>query len=264
MIRPGNPVPDVSGPHEQAERSPHGQPRPEVEDAPRQPTAAERARTLVEGNSSPALVIPGLAPAPTTPLVPLRHSVGPAGDVFLLFPRESPAVRAVRAAADDEAAAVLEITDVAPVAVPYRIRGRAWVAGWLTAVPGGSFETGAELLRLEVGDISLDDLWGAAQVDPDEFADAAADPLAAHEAEALQHLAAAHAGEVGSLCSLVSGAGRCTTGAVPVALDRFGLRVRFRAEGGGFDARFDFPEPVDGLPGAQRALRELFAAARAD
>lgn len=90
MIRPGNPVPDVSDPQKQSERSPHGQPRPDAEDAPRQPSAAERARTLVEGNSSPALVIPGLTPAPATPLVPLRHSVGPTGDIFLLFPRDSP------------------------------------------------------------------------------------------------------------------------------------------------------------------------------
>lgn len=264
MIRPGNPVPDVSDPQQQAERSQHGQPRPEVEEAPRQPSAAERARTLVEGNASPALVIPGLAAAPTAPLVPLRHSVGPTGDVFLLFPRDSPAVRAVRAAAGDEAAAVLEITDVAPVAVPHRIRGKAWVAGWLTAVPGASFEAGAELLRLEVGEISLDDLWGTAMIDPDEFADAAADPLAAHETEILQHLAAAHADEVGALCTLVSDAGRCTDDAVPVALDRFGLRVRFRAADGGFDARFDFPTPVADLAGAQRAMRELFAAARQD
>jgi hypothetical protein len=259
MIRPGNPVSDLT---DQSEQPEHGQPRPEVEEAPRQPSAAERARTLVEGNSSPALAIPGLSPAPAAPLVPLRRSVGPAGDVFLLFPRDSPAVRAVRAAAGDEAAAVLEITDVAPVAVPHRIRGRAWVAGWLTAIPCAGFEAGTELLRLEVGEISLEDLWGAAQVEPDDFADACADPLAAHETEILQHLAAAHGDEVGTLCTLVSGAGRCTTGAVPVALDRFGLRVRFRAEDGGFDARFDFPTPVDGLDGAQRAMRELFAAAR--
>lgn len=262
MIRPGNPVPDVSGPQERSERSSHGQPRPEEEEAPRQPTAAERARTLVEGNPSAALVIPGLSPAPTVPLVPLRRSVGPAGDVFLLFPGDSPAVRAVRAAAGDEAGAVLEITDVAPVAVPHRIRGRARVAGWLTAVPGASFEAGAELLRLEVGEIALDDLWGAAQVDPDELADAAADPLAAHETEILQHLAAAHTDEVGTLCTLVSGAGRCATGAVPLALDRFGLRVRFRGGDGGFDARFDFPAPVQGPDEAQRAMRDLFAAAR--
>ena len=49
---------------------------------------------------------------------------------------------------------------------------------------------------------------------------------------------------------------------MPLALDRFGLRVRFRGSEGTFDARFDFPEPVDGPEGARRALRALFAAAR--
>jgi hypothetical protein len=265
MIRPGNPVPGLTDHRsQQSEQSRNGQPRPEAEETPRQPSAAERARTLVEANSSLVLVIPGLTPAPTAPLVPLRRSVGPAGDVFLLFAEESPAVRAVRAAVGDEAAAVLEITDVAPVAVPHRIRGRARVAGWLTLVPGASSESGAALLRLEVGEIALDDLWGADLVEPDEFADAAADPLASHETEILQHLAASHPEEVAALCGLVSGAGRWTTGAVPVALDRFGLRVRFRTRGGTFDARFDFSAPVDGPPGARRALGELFAAARAE
>src|SRR5882757_4683337 len=194
MIRPGNPMPGVPA---------HGQPRPEEEEAPRQPSAAERARTLVEANPSVALQIPGLRPAPVEPLVPLRRSVGPAGDVFLLFPRESPAARAVRHAADGEAAAVLEVTDVAPVAVRHRIRGRAWLSGWLTPVPGGAFEAGTELLRLETGEISLDDLWGTAVVEPDEFAAAAADPLAEFETELLQHLAACHEAEVGRLCGLV-------------------------------------------------------------
>jgi hypothetical protein len=245
----------------------HGQPRPEAEEAPRQPSAAERARTLVEGNSSVVLRIPGLRPVPGEPMVPLRRSVGPAGDVFLLFPRDSPAVRAVRHAADDEAEAVLEVTDVAPVAVQHRIRGRAWVAGWLTAVPGASFEAGAELLRLETGEISLDDLWGAESVEPDEFAEAGADPLAEFETELLQHLAACHEAEVGLLCGLVGPRSalcppHAAAAAVPLALDRFGLRVRFTGEQGVFDARFEFPRPVADLDGARHAMHALFTAAR--
>jgi hypothetical protein len=170
-----------------------GQPRPAVEEAPRRPSAAERARTLLEGNRSLAAAIPGLAAGPEGPPVPLRHSVGPSGDVFLLLPRGEPAVRAARNARDGELAAVLEVTDVAPVAVPRRIRGRARVAGRLTPVPGGGYEAGTELLRLEPGEISVDDLWGAALVEPDEFAAAAPDPLAGCETQVLQHLAAAHA-----------------------------------------------------------------------
>lgn len=254
MFRPGNPMSGVPA---------HGQPRPEVEEAPRLPSAAERARTLVEGNSSSVLVIPGLAGEPAEPMVPLRRSIGPAGDLFLLFAEDSPAVLVARDAAADEPAAVLEITDVAPVAVPHRIRGRAWVAGWLTPVPGGAFEAGTALLRLETGEISLDDLWGAALVEPDEFAAAAADPLTGYETELLQHLAAAHGSEVGLLCGLVGrDSAACGVAAVPLALDRFGLRVRFTSDDGTFDARFDFPSPVTELDGARRAMRSLFEAAR--
>src|SRR4051794_35183529 len=99
MIRPGNPMPA------------HGQPRPDVDDARRRPSAAERARTLVEGNPSAVLVIPGLTTVPPDRLVPEMRSVGPEGDVFLLFPADSPAVRAATRADDDELTAVLEITD---------------------------------------------------------------------------------------------------------------------------------------------------------
>ncbi|WP_329130109.1 hypothetical protein OG552_05790 [Streptomyces sp. NBC_01476] len=258
-------MPDLSN------ESEHSQPRPvEEEEAPRQPTAAERARTLVEGNPSLALTIPGLGVSPEdpmTPMTPLRHSVGPDGDLFLLVPRHAPAARAVLDAGDEEVTAVLEITDVAPVAVPHRIRGRAWIAGWLTPVPCGAFEAGAQLLRLEPGEITVDDLWGAGLVEPDEFAAAEADPLRGCEAEVLQHLAAAHQEEVGLLCGLIAspdgGCGpRAAAAAVPLALDRFGLRVRFTADDGVFDARFDFPEPAGGLEDAQRSMRALFAAAR--
>ncbi len=255
MLRPGNPVRQ------------HGQPRPEVEDAPRLPTAAERARTLVEGNSSAVLDIPGLQgvePHLAAHLMtPEQRLVDADGDVLLRLPSGSPAVRAAARARGAELVAVLEITDVAPVAVAHRIRGRAWVAGWLTAArdrrPG--------LLRLEVGEVTVDDLWGAEQVEPAEFAAATADPLASREAELLQHLAAAHRDRLDLLTRLVArcpgrpdGLGDAGT-AVPVALDRFGLRVRLRAGGTLCDARFDFPAPVRGIGELRRALHELFAAA---
>jgi len=223
--------------------------------------------------------MPARHPQPSASELPLRRCVGPDGDVFLLVPSTSWAAAAVRHAADDEVPAVLEATDVAPVAVPHRVRGRAWVAGWLTPVPGGALESGTDLLRLEPGEIAVDDLWGAGPVEPDEFADAVLDPLAVVEADVLQHLAASHPAELELLCSLVRPDAACQgTGcrehgpeadlpgreavtAVPLALDRFGLRVRFTGAAGPFDARFDFPEPVSGPAAARRALRALFAAA---
>jgi hypothetical protein len=85
-----------------------------------------------------------------------------------------------------------------------------------------------------------------------------------YETELLQHLHAAHGPEVQRLRGLLGErpeeAPSSGTLAVPVALDRFGLRVRFTGVRC-FDARFDFPEPVTGVSGLRRALFTLFDAA---
>ncbi|MET9363485.1 DUF2470 domain-containing protein [Streptomyces sp. NPDC006632] len=223
------------------------------------PSAAERTRTLVHSTCSAVLLVPGLTAARPEQLAADVRSVGPDGDVFLVLTADSPAVRAATHPQDDEVRAVLEITDVAPVSVPHRIRGRAWVSGWLTLVPGQA-GPGRMMLRLEVGDACVDDLWGASSVDAEEFASAEPDPLVRHETELLQHLASAHGERVGLLCGLVEreDVARVT----PLALDRFGLRVRFvRVDGHTFDARFDFPEPVHDITALRRALHRLFEAA---
>ncbi|MEV5507111.1 DUF2470 domain-containing protein [Streptomyces orinoci] len=228
------------------------------------PSAAERTRTLVQGTCSAVLLIPGLDPARPEQLVPEARTVGPDGDVFLLFPADSPAVRIATHAQDDELPAVLELADVAPVAVPHRIRGRAWLSGWLTTVPGAA-EPGKAMVRLEFGEASVDDLWGTERVDGPAFAAAQADPLAGHEAELLQHLHSGHGDQVRSLRSLLDERFSWAPGdrVVPLALDRFGLRVRFAGATGSFDARFDFPEPVGDVHGLRRAMHRLFEAAAA-
>ncbi|RPK78464.1 hypothetical protein EES46_34060 [Streptomyces sp. ADI98-10] len=187
--------------------------------------------------------------------------MGPEGDLFLEFPADSPAVRAATHAQGDELTAVLEITDVAPVSVPHRIRGRAWVSGWLTSVPGIA-EPGRMMLRLEFGEAYVDDLWGAEGVEPEGFRDADPDPLVTHEAELLQHLHSAHDEQMRTLCGLLGERTARRPRAVPVALDRFGLRVRFvEVQGSCFDARFEFPEPVRDVTELRRAMHTLFEAA---
>ncbi|MFF8386599.1 DUF2470 domain-containing protein [Streptomyces kanasensis] len=230
------------------------------------PSAAERTRTLVQGTCSAVLLIPGATAPLLDQLAPDARAVGPDGEVLLLYPADSPAVRAATHAQDDELPAVLELTDVAPVAVPNRVRGRAWASGWLTVLPGVAAEPGHTMLRLEVGDLYVDDLWGADPVDPEEFARAVPDPLRHHETELLQHLAAAHDDQMLALTALLGE--RAGTGpsavreVVPLALDRFGLRVRCRdADRRTFDARFDFPEPVRDVHGLRRAMHALFEAA---
>ncbi len=292
MFRPGIPLPSTG------QSLQEGQPRPK-EDALR-PTAAERVRTLVDAKATASLTIPGIeVPDDLGADGPAARTVTPDGDVLLLVPGGSPAARAAAYAQDDDLTCVMEITDVAPVSVPQRIRGRAWVAGWLTPVRGGDRAASAALLaqhhpvgellglgealqpdstggprartaawmllRLEVAEACVDDLWGADGVEPDDFAQATPDPLAPHEAELLQHLHAAHSDQVRGLCALLGERSSmvCTRGpATPVALDRFGLRVRFTDDADRpFDARFDFPEPVRSVSELRRAMHALFEAA---
>ncbi|WSK85800.1 DUF2470 domain-containing protein [Streptomyces sp. NBC_00073] len=212
----------------------------------------------------------------------VARTVTPDGDVILLVSGESAAARAAAHAQDDDLTAVIEITDVAPVSVPHRIRGRAWLAGWLTQVRGDDRAACAALLaerrpvgellglhgrpshvmlRLEVGEISVDDLWGAEHVDPDDLAAVAPDPIVDHETELLQHLAAAHRDRIADLCALLGPRESAAVTAVPLALDRLGLRVRFTRDGSSFDARFDFPTPVRDVCDLRRAMQTLFAAA---
>ncbi|MFF1645815.1 DUF2470 domain-containing protein [Streptomyces sp. NPDC058240] len=230
------------------------------------PSAAERTRTLVQSTCSAVLLIPGLDVAGSDQVMPLTRSVGPDGDLFLELPADSPAVRAATHAEEDELTAVLEITDVAPVSVPHRIRGRAWVSGRLTTVPGMS-GPGRMTLRLETGEAYVDDLWGAQDVEPEEFRDAAPDPLIGHEAELLQHLHAAHGEQLATLCGLLGerAAGRCSAhvpSVVPLALDRYGLRLRLREDRGQcYDARFEFPAPVRDVVELSQAMHTLFEAA---
>ncbi|MFE4796923.1 DUF2470 domain-containing protein [Streptomyces sp. NPDC056708] len=229
------------------------------------PSAAERTRTLVQSTCSAVLLVAGLNAPGSDQLMPLTRNVGPDGDLFLELPADSPAVRAATHAEDDELTAVLEITDVAPVSVPHRIRGRAWVSGWLTTVPGMS-GPGRMTLRLETGEAYVDDLWGAEEVEPDGFRDASPDPLVGHEAELLQHLHAAHGEQLDTLCGLLGerAARRCAAhrpSVVPLALDRYGLRVRFCEDGQCFDARFEFPEPVRDVGELPHAMHTLFEAA---
>ncbi|MFB7916991.1 DUF2470 domain-containing protein [Streptomyces sp. NPDC056061] len=230
------------------------------------PSAAERTRTLVQSTCSSVLLVPGLPASGWDRLVPTSRSVGPDGDLFVELPADSPVVRAAAHAEADELAAVLEITDVAPVSVPHRIRGRARISGWLTTVPGLS-GPGRMTLRLETDELHVEDLWGAEAVDPEDFRDAAPDPFVVHETELLQHLHAGHGEQLDMLCALLGerAARRCAAhrpSVVPLALDRFGLRVRVREDRHRcFDARFEFPDPVRDITGLRHAMHTLFEAA---
>ncbi|MFF0298875.1 DUF2470 domain-containing protein [Kitasatospora sp. NPDC004614] len=238
--------------------------------ARRSPSAAERARTLLEFASSAVLDIRGADLTARPGLPPqVRCTLRPDGTVAVLVGRES-ALHRITALARGPLTAELECVDVAPVALPHRIRGRLHAQGLLTRSPGETPPTGeGVLLRLDIDHLALDDLWGSeCCLDPADLTAATPDPVAADEAHLLQHLAAAHADQL-----LLLGAGALTRPGTPpfrpehlrevrpVALDRHGLRVRLLATdpAAPLDVRFDFHHPVahpDDLP---EAMHRLFA-----
>ncbi|GJF30631.1 hypothetical protein KNE206_33310 [Kitasatospora sp. NE20-6] len=239
------------------------------------PTAAERLRTLVEFASSVVLDVPGIDLAERPGLPPLVGcAVLPDGAVAVLVEETSPLHRLATLARGERLTGELDAVDVAPVAMPHRIRGRASVQGPLT-VPGrttparisalfpGRRAAGHVLLRLQPEHLAVEDLWGSeCCVDPAEFAAAAPDPVVREEAGLLQHLDTAHADQVRRLAQgAARGRGIPAPYAVrPVALDRFGLRVRLLAPGDRVvDARFDFRRPLRSPEELPEAMHRLFA-----
>lgn len=247
------------------------------------PSAAERARTLAYGTADGVLVAPGVPYAP----VP-AYSADRDGRPLLLVRTDSPAAAALTA--EPDVPATLRISDVAPVTLPDRVRGKAWMHGWLTEVPADELRPAAlrlsrvhprpelldlgderggrsadrewTILALEVAQVEIDDAWGSATLEPEEYADAAPDPFVAVEAGILTHLDRCHRGELVRLLpdSVPPGPVR------PLALDRYGMWLRCSApppdSRSTFDLRLAFGEPVSDLHGLRREYRRLRASTR--
>ncbi|MFB4306485.1 DUF2470 domain-containing protein [Actinomadura sp. GTD37] len=242
------------------------------------PAPAERARTLAYGIADGVLAVPQV---PDTPVA--AHTTDRDGGPLLLVPSAAPIVAAL-AAEPDDVPATLRICDVAPVPFADRVRGRARLHGWLTALPDTALRAAAlrlshvhprpelldlgagrggewTVLALDVAQVEIDDAWGSAVLEPEEYADAAPDPFVAIEAGILTHLDSGHRDELTALLpeSVPSGPVR------PLALDRYGMWMRcFSPEPGppsSFDVRLAFTEPVSDLHGLRRVYRRLFARA---
>ncbi|MFJ5925871.1 DUF2470 domain-containing protein [Kitasatospora sp. NPDC092948] len=236
------------------------------------PTAAERARTLLEFASSAVLDVRGADLTARPGLPPqVRCTLRPDGTVAVLVGRES-ALHRIAVLSRTPLVAELDCVDVAPVAVPHRIRGRLQAQGLLTRAPAGPPATDeGVLLHLELDHLALDDLWGAeCCLDPADLAAAETDPVAAEETRLLQHLATAHADQLLLLGTRAldrpeSPLGHRLHDVRPIALDRRGLRLRLLGADPTalLDARFDFHHPVDHPDDLPNAMHRLFAHATA-
>jgi hypothetical protein len=242
------------------------------------PTAAERARTLAFGVAGASLATPA---SDSDELIP-AHVCDDRGRPLLLLSSQSPAVLALQS--EQDLPGTLQITDMTAVPLADRVRGCAWFHGWLTEVPQAERrEAAVRILRLhprpdllgigaripaaeeewtvltmEVGEIEVEDGWGSAIVQPEEYAAARPDPFVAIEPGMIEHLDASHRTELAALYrDRFGGEGVVRA----MGLDRFGLTLRCLAEDGPLDLRLAFPEPVRDLQGLRCAYRQIFRAA---
>lgn len=248
--------------------------------APPVPTPAERARTLA-GRARHAAVIgepeqsDGVLRA-----APTLHHVPATGAATLQFPDDHALVLAARERGDALLPVMLELSDVAPVAVRRPVRGLLWVSGRLRVLPlrvarRAALRIAAEqpderlldvghgetLLRLEPTMVVLSDAEGTEALAPTAVAAAAPDPVAATGDAWLAHLAAAHANTLSALVPrLPIRLRRPGNRIAPLGVDRHGLRLRIESEdpeATDHDVRLPFAAPLSCPGQLGEAVRAL-------
>ena len=248
------------------------------------PTTAERIRSACVRADGAMLAVAGGDPAST----PVHHLLDD-GSFAVAVPDES-APAAVLSATTGAAgvAAVLEMTDYAPLPLREPVRALVWIQGRLRRVPadqvpalldrvasadpnpallrvnsartsaasGGGDDVGLTMLRLHIESVVVADATGAESVAPAALLTARPDPFCAMESGWLQHLEAAHRDVVDRLATRLPSTLR--RGRVrPLGLDRYGLRLRIESTDGDHDVRLPFTRPVDDIAGLSQAIRVL-------
>ena len=240
------------------------------------PTVAERART-VAGRPAAAVCAAGIDGSRV-----LAHATTAEGQVLVVVPTGGEVCTAVRGSADGDLAALLMVTDHAPVPLREPVRAQVWLSGWLTPVPeadqraaalafaevspaGALLDVGstASLLRLDLAEVVLGECGTVTELDPEDYLAASPDPLAQVESAALQHLDVAHPEVLALLRSRVPAAWLGRGDVVrPLGLDRWGFRLRIEQARGHRDVRVPFSQPVTGPDELGPAVHRLMCAAR--
>jgi hypothetical protein len=191
---------------------------------------------------------------------PVRHVSDGDGRMLLLSPVGGALTTALRPVdGNDDTALVLDITDVPPTSGAPSL-GRVWVAGWAVPLSGAAAReaalayaeldptddlldvgAGHVLHRMEVAEVRLQRGGATLDVDPDEYAAAAPDPLRRIEFDLVADLADHHVTEMSAYLrrQLGPAAGAGDEPRV-VRLDRYGFWVDL----GDRIARLAFPRPV--------------------
>ncbi|MFJ1567979.1 DUF2470 domain-containing protein [Streptomyces erythrochromogenes] len=160
-------------------------------------------------------------------------------------------------------AALMEFTDIAPVAVRDRVRARVTLSGRLTRSRQDAATDDVDL-RLDAARVTLATQEVTVKVALDELVLARPDPLAIDEGSLLTHLTDAHQDAVTRLTRLAEpwllhGAVRV----LPLAVDRYGITLRCEYARNQRDLRLPFPAPVSEASEVGEQIRLLLAAAQA-
>ncbi|MFI6846791.1 DUF2470 domain-containing protein [Kitasatospora sp. NBC_00085] len=219
-----------------------------------EPTAAERVCSLLGATSSVVVRACGEHHDLDTPVA--VHG----SRLRLSAPLDSPLTLAVTREPDG-LAVVLDLTDIAPVAVRDRVRGRLTLAGRLRLAHLADDGISVHL-RLDVAHAVLATPHGTSALTGADLALAVPDPLAPYEAGLLTHLADDHRDALAVLTRLIDPrllAGRPEIR--PLALDRYGLVLRLAHPNGHRDVRLVFPEPARDADEFGHRLHQLLTAA---
>lgn len=229
------------------------------------PTTAERVRSACVGGAAAILAADSVPPA----AAPVHHLMAD-GSFALTVSSDSPIAGAAAGIA-----AVLELTDYAPLPLREPVRSLVWVRGRVHCVPPHAvrelldliaaarpdpalLEVGAgqSLLLLGADSVVVADSTGAEPVGLTELLAAAPDPFCEMESAWLRHLDSDHPEVMARLAGKLPA--RLRRGRVrPLGLDRYGMRLRVEGADGDHDVRLPFPAPVHDVGGLGRAIRVL-------
>ncbi|MGC9543427.1 DUF2470 domain-containing protein [Streptomyces sp. UG1] len=218
-----------------------------------EPTPAERARSVLAAAGSLTVTTQGHR----VELIGL-HTVDAAARLLLHNPPDGHPAAELAVAPHGDPAALVEFTDIAPVAVRERVRARLTLGGRLSALGPKTLVFNPARAVLAEGDGT------AVVVGLDELTLASPDPLATHEAEMLARLAAAHADTVAPLARLLPAREQLGATVVrPLRLDRHGLVLRSETPDSHHDTRLPFGASATHPGEAVRQIHLLLARATA-
>lgn len=222
------------------------------------PSAAERARTLTARGGTAAPLATGMPDR----IAPALHHVYHDGSTVLLLPDDHPVLTLVANATHGDVSAMIELADIAPIALRRPVRGLLWITGWLRALsPKEARKVALEMVAHRADDRLLDlgygskllclypvfavfsDVEGTAWFTPADLANAEPDPFWRLEADWLRHLDQAHPDVLQRLARRLLGNHQCTH-IRPLSVDRLGLRLRIEDDEDVYDLRLAFQHPA--------------------